>query len=1580
MASTFASAATSAPAASSALKFYNFTIKSDSHPWQPRVSEFKTHCVPYGSESYMVIPMSLFQPMASSFYHFDPRAEMAVHRNNTTSLMTLWGSVAAAMAESPYTSTSDGKVTGEYQINTVTVVYDAGDASKVVALVFAMFNAVHQLDNEKMMGATKIEEQQMALLRERRSPSGIVAQITRVMGSAVTASVMGVASTGPRSIVTHGKVPNWFHRMTESRYRALADVYHPRREIPGLDRALSPSSPKSYYNWLNVFSLTNAMQILTSVNAAPEFCDPDNWQTVAVAPIVGKEFHRPRDGTTTYRISGSELVPDRFLTTFFPHVAPPLMDYSHPAMQSIIRRSYVGPRTATGDPDPRTADDELSLARAQEKARDTMAASGEAVHTDFTMETFQKNCREAFRTSVISKLRTSSADILKVRAAESEKARADAEAEVQNLWREGKRLPRAVREKSFERHLPGGAPDTASLPLHEVWKERQRCIELRMAFEDEWLKRFWTVFTEYGDLSHAECAIAKWVNETLALRGSYCMPYDPPFGNLTPFATVIAARHLYREAIDKTHATHEQFMMLDVAVLTNPMKPALGNSVMQCGESSLGKSFMLDSTHANAIPGTVDKRTSSSAKAGFTHDFSKQTHMKTIIEHEAMVANWGIGTNAAHERGKGTASDQANTDRAAIQRDLQASGVCVYDRLEKTPDGAFVSVRYELRAKVTYICATNSDTSDLPRNTAARFALCTVADRKRGDGRTVVGTLQAEAHTPAQKAMTEGFRMRFRRDQAFIYLICMWQEADLLPKWTTVATDSLMTHVLDLAQRRGMAGTLDPRSVIRIRKACLCAASLDLLYRVCDGPNRVMDDKSWDWVRFLRAVRPRLVTAPEHMVWALTLYSEDMVNRSLVDVVRAVSSYFKLPPAPASIRANRDRPDDVDWNHIANELNVAGDGAAAAAGASMRRRRGFGRGGAGGARARRGRGGRGGGGGVFSLAGAGAGLEGIGGGEYTHVFGDPGHRSSDMTLVDESVPVAGRNYGEFFYVRWSDTGLSVRDNAARAKRFMDIIAPSMQSKVPTRRLHELAMRWLDTNIPVPDPLRPGSKTCYAFYFEPGPGGLCETLRINKAFLWYQQQSLLNVCIRDVISWYGFPDQEYITNDSEDLPYIFKRITRPPAVLDEATGTFAREPGSFLWGNTVNPFAEAILEKMCNSAVIAEKRDDPSSGMMLIQAAMADMIAAAPWVAITSDDPASNIFTTAVTIHLVSTGEAYPEPSIHGEIFRMGDSQLNYVGEYTYPKHATSSLWLTRKHILREARRYRDWHSSTRTLSSLRLIARDHDELSALGLEEWASCDLDQLHGGEGPKLTVLGTVEHDSKRPLTRATIKRPRVRAAGAREREDGDGTSDENDDNDDAVTVPDSDDDDDEAEEKKAAAPPAAAAGAEDDRSLGERKGMSPEPRDGLRDLIESTRSMAIAPLASSTPFSYTGALSRHAREGRAGSVALARSSSSGSSSSGSSPTDRRRKRSAAAAESPPSAESESAWTRNTGQRQWRADDHIRRAAAAAPATFDTPALRSAWSFVARSASTPAVMSHPPAAPAESSGALPDDDTGGF
>ena len=684
------------------------------------------------------------------------------------------------------------------------------------------------------------------------------------------------------------------------------------------------------------------------------------------------------------------------------------------------------------------------------------------------------------------------------------------------------------------------------------------------AHQDSGIDRFFHSFCPDGSVSDAERAMANWNSEFLGKHETYCMPYATSFSNLSLFGNMIVSAMGREEVQELVYSSHIERLLISFAVMSTPVvaadPSALNLHGLLCSEPGIGKSSVVLGAHKRYIPGTVHVSVGSSAKAELVAN-NNTMNMTTRIMEEAPPGLFGIGKGTTTNlRGQNSASDQANTDSAALLRNILTSREISYSRNERLESGEFVKRTITIAVCMTMIVCTNSDPSDLARNMASRmFALCfrSTARPDISFAATITRKL-----TDKQKEQRELATERWRRDQLLIYVLSMWMMLGLIPRPEMTAADGFLVAVQQMCYRDGMQGAMEPRPMQRARTLATVLCLWESVHSVCDSKMRVMDESEpWDWKKF-RSAMHRLVVRPEHMIFAITVLSADSEDPANKDIAMCFSHFFELdgslrPSSGHSLSREhrlaekkaeadtlrRKMLRDITERKKRKERKELKEG-------PMRRSLlglqlplvGLSASGGGG-------GGGGAGGSLDMLSDAGdvvseAERKRVDRMVEKVVFGSSDgsmrllSREEVEGLVADTRIQVDIDEDRFHYVSWSDDNIvshGLVTDAGRTKKLAGMLHSQLKLRqYPLVRVETIITGWRGART-----ILDGGKSYACFEFHVNPADhRCKFLSISKSFLAGQCNSLFEQCIQKVIDSHGFPQEVYVLGrpEAEELPY------------------------------------------------------------------------------------------------------------------------------------------------------------------------------------------------------------------------------------------------------------------------------------------------------------------------------------------------------------------------------------------------------------------------------------------------------------
>jgi hypothetical protein len=1281
-----------------------FDISSADHPWQPRGpnGDARSEIAPWSETAYWFFDIKeTCMPNAQAPRHLKKTPEMKYVTDIADQTMNLFGSIAGIAAMNTRSKTCDSKASYNSTLNTHTVCYGSGAERDIpIGIIWALTTARHAADDNDLdfkENKNQIPELKMARNQSRWPPAMI--DLTIKFNSAASADTVAGITNSKRT--THqtirkgfgNKEPKtWYQKMSLSDYQKLCDANMRGIVTPSRAQyAMELVETESAYYFFNAFNLENALTRAKAAGCHEDFHKEANWKDP-----IGGEVYRPRRGTSTYKLKGSQLIPGVFQNCYFPYVERLSVDDHYPGMVSLTNSYYRGTR----DPDTQkivleTQLDKDLLAEARGLARDAIRSSGTTNEDGFSIPQF-----------ITAKLREYDEEITKVFVIPREalihtaieengedlgiaplggrtKSIATLGGDDDDDDDDGK-VESKVNTKYSRQKTRLRLPDIAGMSMKPMWAELHAESLARTKFAEKAQEQFWTRFNPDGDISEAEKAISKWLSDTLEKRGTFCMKMDPIFSNLTSFGYVIAHKFMVHESYFGLHVNHNIAVFLEAAVSTTPLEGSLKVNCFINGEASGGKSLFLSQLEDKMIPGIFQKSSGQSAAAELVAGASHRMNQTVVAFDETPPDYLGIGLGKATERGKGTASTQANTAVAAIARELISGGQAVYFRFSKDKDGVEQRMEIYVKAERCFLFCSNSDWNDLPRNAQMRMTPVFVQSGSRPDVSFVqtLGRKLPEKYIKPRAAYIE----RFRRDYAFIYLITKYQQFKALPPWTTDATDSMIIKILEYADKKGLRSSMDPRSIIRVKLLIKVCAAWDALYRFLDGKEAHMHaGEVWCWKKFLK-IGGLLVTTPEHLVWAFSALAAEWVPPVVSAIVHAIQFNIDRGVDDGKNMDEAMYADDIDVDTQAlykepppdskeEEEHTPATGYEVLSGEALERRilnRELEKNSTrlkkapqlvtmdeyyGGAIAEK----------VASKRQA-ALVRGKKAKESKEVLAKTRGIRSELTMMDkkdfirpntsvynattkkwEVMDVVDQlvDTDKFYYARWDDaTVQQPPTNPGRFRKLAYMIDPiiSMTKKYPHEQIVGILVDWSDSKVECHDPYT-GATHSPVFSFEASIRGdtKCTRVRLHKGFLETARVSLILESVKWCLRKYGFAlnsGEQYITNTTDLKPASPVMLSRPKPIMDERTQKWYRHDFVVLKADATNPLMDRALDKMMADVVNSEKIRPDETNIGYVSLAMRQLSENAKWTAINTDR--TRLTDYAVRIHLL--GMRFHEPT------------------------------------------------------------------------------------------------------------------------------------------------------------------------------------------------------------------------------------------------------------------------------------------------------------------------------------------------
>jgi hypothetical protein len=694
---------------------------------------------------------------------------------------------------------------------------------------------------------TKAEKAKRIQTEQESCPAGVIADMIRLktIAKSMEASNRPAPKGSGEARSKHGaakqKRQTFFQTMTGDEYRQEVIRYCPIHV--DATSAYKINHSHSPFNPVNVFSLTIASTLMLRYGVDERFALPDQW--IRKEKKFGySRFTFPAEGKTTWRINAIDMDPQIFYRYVMPHRSPPTVlpsDTSFKDMKLRYARSSYEKALDSDD-----AGDEKEK-KEQGEAEDEYAHSRayEEVAT----------CRATFAGYNLRGFRARS---LAIMAAAREAKPDPSEIKPDMTTTEKETLLFKVQSDAME-------------------EARSICIE-----------DFLTSWNEYGQLSIAQTATMLHMRETLKTDGTFCMPFDYKYKNITPFGHQMAIRTLYHEFHAHHYITHAQAILMEIAVLTVARQIAMHLHVILLGLTASGKSHCLKGLIAKCILQTIESRTAQSDKSFFTN--GDNIDWMTLAFEEVPPGILGFGNNMVNGKGA-SGKDSAQNDFSTFIRSFLTSGDINYTRTVKDDNGSFTTEKILKNLQVCIVGASNIKWYDMTDNMRDRTCVTSVPKSERPD----MAFLDMQMKTLSQKirVQKDQYIKRFRRDFALSCFCYEMQRATVMEEVEMTNVMSFLGNVFAAGEKRGISTRDNSRNIDRVKIVVECLTKTDSFWKYLDGPKRVMNEKEpWCFKKFVR-IQETWIARIEHAVFALTLMQHSFEDPLLVDFVRAVNAEIR---------------------------------------------------------------------------------------------------------------------------------------------------------------------------------------------------------------------------------------------------------------------------------------------------------------------------------------------------------------------------------------------------------------------------------------------------------------------------------------------------------------------------------------------------------------------------------------------------------------------------------------------------------------------------------------------------------------
>lgn len=892
----------------------------------------------------------------------------------------------------------------------------------------------------------------------------------------------------------------FYHKMSRIDYAEMVNIYTPDgidgyRDSPAPGPAPSPIEPN------NVFTIGNAVELAKRYGADPEYCKALNWER---RNDLGRleELRFPFDGADTYRLSHHQLDATKLERYIFPFIRPPRITSG----DSNINR-LMAMFCQEGLTDPDTGEPVVDLqgqARAFAIANSLQSNSSGGVN----LKGFAQRC-----------------DLTKP------------------LWTSAKvpREPEDVLTGEDEEKMD---EKTKKERLEEISnKYIAKDLALQSRLRKKWVRErvddYLLCMTPQAGISTAQAAHVKWRNEYIKKTGTFCLPREKQFSNISSFAELMAFKAAMGEIAWRLYVTHSHMIMLELVAITTPLDRKLHPHAILLGTHSTGKSNLLSIIRDKCIPGVAVVCASSSLKAELVQG-NNSLEWTVYTYDEAPPAIFGL--NSSSETTQRSASlagskDSAQTDTATMFRELFSSGEYHHKRsIKDNETGFFRKEEIHIGGNFTFIFNMNVRKTDIPANMLSRVAPASVGMYARPDEPFIqVYAKSGNAKTAMQKDQGTTW---FRRDQALFAFVAYLQQRGVLNEWAQKSAVMFQVAVMALAEKRGMTNATDIRSIERANIIAIGLSFIHGNYQCLDGEHaRIRPTDTWCYGRYAEQIEPYLVVTTEHMLAALTCLAAQWTDDALIDVVKAINKMKDIAPSrdlgpnafdrlqqPHPKKGNsRSKSKCIECDKFICISGCPGNGNVSGGGRQTR---------------------------VSTLAYKGS-------NELTDVFGwtDSGARGR-ITTNDERCHLLAERIIPFMENPISMTDLHRLLINFMTQETQDTIETKQADNPPSREGKEAKNSINehkypngdddssvneDNNDEVTTTEQKLTPVLYFFSF----GGECNEVHFSSSFLKQDTTiSVLDGCIQSIINLSGFSDIPYITIKSErDTPAILKMIKR-----------------------------------------------------------------------------------------------------------------------------------------------------------------------------------------------------------------------------------------------------------------------------------------------------------------------------------------------------------------------------------------------------------------------------------------------------
>lgn len=641
----------------------------------------------------------------------------------------------------------------------------------------------------------------------------------------------------------------------------------------------------SCYNFWNVFSWSNMVQNAT-VAKVPMWYFTNHWSGFLGGPH-DTEVNFPCEGRHTYRFNPRNYSPQTMSVAYFPHIVPPKPSMADPVYVRFLRQFMSDPEKYEKLP---TTKEELKEFTAQMTV-DERYEWDRCVHS------------------------ANYAHLQTVGSLDSDDGSLEAGFEI----------------SLHERKLIQDKHTAAFHANKEKWTA-ETYAELRIRQENDWnawskakVHEYLSRYTESNkSLSMAQSAAAKWMNDRISTKpkGPFSFPATHKF-QLSDTGNILANMLLECEMVDKSYVNHRVLIMAKIAALSVPILGSNNEMPIHMwlfGDHGKGKSELNDRVKEGLAEGTVMSVSASSAKAEM-YAGNRHNEWMVVQSDEADPEKNGLRGHQQMGAGQNTASGQANSSSAAIEREIMSRGEVAYHRQELNPQtNKYEGKRILVKMRCAFFKLINGWRIDLAPNHLDRGLWHEFKESDRAD--ITMTHIFASLSDGRLKEMRRHAALRSQRNQVLIFWISILTRGGILPIIDTTVTDSLFMEMRLSMAKRGIKKSSEARASNRVRMIIYVLVYLRAIYHMFDSPQRIFgEDETWDKQSFekLLNIRYFLFSQKEDLVFALTLASNEWENSSLSTIVCAIRNHHAIQ-LPIEDVASKDIETEEEKNKEAADV------------------------------------------------------------------------------------------------------------------------------------------------------------------------------------------------------------------------------------------------------------------------------------------------------------------------------------------------------------------------------------------------------------------------------------------------------------------------------------------------------------------------------------------------------------------------------------------------------------------------------------------------------------------------------------